>query len=81
LAMDMAHEGDETRGLASLLGFKPAVPPHPQRRKPRKLDKAVHRQRNHVERPFRRIFTRYDKLDVLFRSFVTLALIRLDTLP
>ena len=84
--MDMAYEGDETRGLASLLGFKPVVPPHPLRLKPWKLNKAAYRQRNHVERlfrrlkAFRRIFTRYDKLDVIFRSFVTLALIWLALL-
>jgi len=79
--MDMAYEGDETRGLASLLGFTPVVPPNPQRCKPWTLDKELYAQRNHVERlfrrlkAFRRIFTRYDKLDVLFRSFVTFALI------
>ncbi len=84
--MDMAYEGDETRGLACLLGFKPVVPPHPQRLKPWKLDKVIYRQRNHVERlfrrlkGFRRIFTRYDKLDVIFRSFVTFALIWLALL-
>lgn len=81
LAMDMAYEGDETRALASLLGFRPVVPAHPQRLRPWRLNKAVYRQRNHVERlirrlkGFRRIFTRYDKLDVVFRSFVSLAFI------
>lgn len=79
--MDMAYEGDETRGLAMLLGFKPVVPPTPHRLKPWPLDKALNRQRNHVERlfrrlkGFRRVFTRYDKLDTLFRAFVTYALI------
>jgi len=79
--MDMAYEGDETRGLATLLGFNPVVPPNPQRLKPWKLNKVIYRERNHVERlfrrlkGFRRIFTRYDKLDALFRSFVTFALI------
>lgn len=79
--MDMAYEGDETRGLATLLGFNPVVPPNPQRLKPWKLNQVIYRERNHVERlfrrlkGFRRIFTRYDKLDVLFRSFVTFALI------
>ena len=81
LAMDMAYEGDETRGLASLLGFRPVVPPNPRRLKPWKLDKKVYRQRNRVERlirrlkGFRRIFTRYDKLDAIFRAFVLFALI------
>lgn len=84
--MDMAYEGDETRGLASLLGFRPVVPPHPQRLKPWRLNHAAYRQRNQVERlfrrrkGFRRIFTRYDKLDAVFRSFVTFALIWLALL-
>ncbi len=79
--MDMAYEGDETRGLACLLGFRPVVPPNPQRLQPWKLDKKVYRQRNRVERlirrlkGFRRVFTRYDKLDAVFRSFVIFALI------
>ena len=77
LVMDMAYEGDETRGLATLLGFNPVVPPNPRRLKPWKLNKVIYRERNHVERLFRRIFTRYDKLDTLFRSFVTFALIGL----
>jgi transposase len=78
--MDMAYEGDETRGLASLLGFRPVVPPNPQRRHPWHLDRRLYRQRNQIERlfrrlkGFRRVFTRYDKLDVLFRSFVLIAL-------
>jgi len=81
--MDMAYEGDATRGLACLLGCKPVVPPHPNRRKPWRLNKALYKQRNNVERLFRRlkgcrrIFTRYDKLDVMFRAFVLFGLIHL----
>jgi transposase len=79
--MDMAYEGDETRGLATFLGFKPVVPPNPLRLKPWRLNKKLYRERNLIERlfrrlkGFRRVFTRYDKLDVLFRAFVTFALI------
>ena len=78
--MDMACEGDETRGLACLLGFKPVVPPNPLRREPWKLNKTLYRHRNRIERLFRRIkgfrrvFTRYDKLDAIFRAFVIIAL-------
>lgn len=53
--MDMAYEGDETRGLATLLGFNPVVLPNPQRLKPWKLNKMGSRERNHVERLFRRL--------------------------
>ena len=51
--MDMAYEGDETRGLASLLGFRPVVPPKPRRRRPWRLDRRIYRLRNQVERLFR----------------------------
>ena len=78
--MDRAYEGDETRGLACLLGFRPVVPPHPLRRRPWRFNRRLYRQRNQIERlfrrlkGFRRVFTRYDKLDVLFHAFVSIAL-------
>ena len=78
--MDMAYEGNETRGLAHLLGFRPVVPPNPLRLRPWRFNRRLYRQRNQIERlfrrlkGFRRVFTRYDKLDALFRSFVFLAL-------
>ena len=49
--MDMAYEGDETRGLATLLGFKPVVPPHPQRLKPWRLDKKLYPVNDNEDRP------------------------------
>lgn len=81
LLMDSAYEGDATRELARQLGFVPVVPPNPKRREPWELDKALYRRRNEVERLFRRlkawrrVFTRYDKLDVMFAAFITVALI------
>jgi transposase len=45
------------------------------------LDKQSYRRRNEVERLFRRVkawrrvFTRYDKLDVMFAAFITVAFI------
>jgi transposase len=80
LVMDRAYEGNETRGLASLLGFRPVVPPNPLRRTPWRFNRRLYRQRNQIERRFRRlkgfhrVFTRYDKLDTLFRGFVLFAL-------
>ena len=79
--MDRAYEGNETRALAVELGFVPVVPPHPNRVEPWEYDRETYRRRNEVERLFRRlkgyrrVFTRYDKLDVLFLAFVQLALI------
>ena len=81
LLMDRAYEGDETRALAAELGYIPVVPPKSNRKNPWDYDKLLYKQRNQVERlfrrlkRFRRIFTRYDKLDVIFLAFVHFALI------
>jgi transposase len=81
LLMDSAYEGDATRDLACGMGFVPVVPPNPQRRQPRDYDKQLYRQRNRIERLFRRIkawrwvFTRYDKLDMMFAAFITVVLV------
>ena len=81
LLMDRAYEGDETRALAMELGYTPVVPPKSNRTNPWSYDKQLYKQRNQVERlfrrikRFRRIFTRYDKLDVIFLAFVYFALI------
>ena len=81
LLMDCAYEDNATRELAQRLGFVPVVPPNPQRRQPWALDKALYRRRNEVERLFRRlkawrrVFTRYDKTDVMFAAFITVAFI------
>jgi len=85
LIMDRAYEGENTRELASELGFIPVVPPKRNRNSPWEYDKELYKLRNQVERlfrrikRFRRIFTRYDKLDIMFSAFIFLALI-LDSL-
>ena len=79
--MDRAYAGDETRHLASALGFTPVVPPPQNRVVPWAYDREVYKRRNEVERlirrlkGYRRVFTRYDKLDVLYRGFVLFAII------
>ena len=79
--MDRAYEGDDTRQLAKELGCLPVVPPNPNRLHPGEYDCVIYRRRNEVERlfrrlkGFRRIFSRYDKLDIMFASFVLFALI------
>ena len=81
LIMDRAYEGDETRQLALELGFKPVVPPKSNRLSPWEYDRAMYRRRNEIERlfrrlkGFRRIFSRFDKLDVMFTAFIRFALI------
>ena len=79
--MDRAYEGDETLELARELGYFPVVPPNPNRLVPWEYDRVLYRRRNEIERLFRRlkayrrVFSRYDKLDVLFVGFIVLALI------
>jgi len=79
--MDKAYEGDETRQLALDLGFIPVVPPKTNRLKPWDYDREMYKRRNEVERlfrrlkGFRRIFSRFDKLDVMFAAFIHFALI------
>ena len=81
LAMDKAYEGDEIRGLASLHGLNPVVPPKRNRKEPWEYDREIYKRRNEVERyfrrlkGFRRVFTRYDKLDIMYSSFVVFAMI------
>ena len=81
LVMDRAYEGDETRHLAGALGFTPVVPPRQNRRAPWAYDRQLYKRRNEVERlfrrlkGFRRLFTRFEKLDVLFLGFIVFALI------
>ncbi len=79
--MDRAYEDNETRQLALDFGFIPVVPPKSNRLEPWQYDKALYRKRNEVERlfrrlkGFRRIFSRFNKLDVLFLGFLNFALI------
>ncbi len=79
--MDRAHEGDETRQLVLDPGFTPVVPPNPRRVKPWEYDRLMYSRRYEIERlfrrlkGFRRIFSRFDKLDVMFMAFIHFALI------
>jgi len=81
LLMDKAYEGDATRNLATQMGYTPVTPPKSNRKNPWEYDKELYKLRNQVERlflrikRFRRIFTRYDKLDIMFLTFIFLALI------
>ena len=81
LLMDRAYEGDDTRDKAKQKGFEPVVPPKSNRKEPWEYDKELYKKRNEIERfflrlkRFRRIFTRYDKLDSLFTGFILFAMI------
>ena len=79
LLMDKAYEGNTCRAKAKKCGMRPVVPPKSNRKKPWKYDKELYKERNIVERnfrkikEFRRIFTRYDKLDETYNAFITIA--------
>jgi transposase len=79
--MDKAYEGDETRQKAVEKGFSPVVPPKSNRLEPWDYDKELYKKRNEIERyflrlkRFRRVFTRYDKLDVVYIGVIILAMI------
>ena len=83
--MDRAYEDDATRALAIRQGFVPVVPPKKNRKRPWEYDRELYKRRNEVERyflrikRFRKVFTRYDKLDVLYRNIILTAMI-LDAL-
>lgn len=81
LLMDRAYAGKKMRELADALGYEPVVPPKRNFKEQWAYDKELYKQRNEIERffrrlkRFRRIFTRYDKLDVLFAGFILFVLI------
>ena len=79
LAMDRAYEGDKTRQLVRDLGMTPVVPPKANRKVKWEYGRKTYKFRNEIERLFRRfkgyrrIFTRFDKLDATCPGFVSLA--------
>jgi len=81
ILMDRAYEGDRMRGKAAGMGFVPVVPPKRNRREPWEYDKERYKKRNEIERfflrlkRFRKIFTRYDKLDIVFSGFIYFAMV------
>ena len=81
LLMDRAYEDDQTRYIAQMLKFDPIVPPKSNRLSPWEYDKVLYKRRNEVERlfrliqGFRRVFCRFDKLDIMYLGFIMLALV------
>jgi transposase len=79
--LDLACGGDETRQLVLSLGMVPVVPPKSNRIDPWRYDRTLYKKRNEIERLFRRmkgyrrIFSRFEKLDLLFLGFLAFAFI------
>lgn len=70
--MDKACVGDKTRQMVFELEMTPVVPPKNNRLTPCKYDREMCKKRIEVEKlfrrlkGFRRIFSRFDKRDVVF---------------
>ena len=81
MLMDKAYEGDDVRALARKNGHSPVVPPKKNLKKPWRYNKKIYKQRNVVERAFRRldafrrVYTRYDKTDTMFIAFIRFSII------
>ena len=81
ILMDGAYEGDKMREAAVKKGFVSVVPPKKNRKEPWEYDKERYKQRNEIERfflrlkRFRKILTRYDKLDAVFSGFICFAMV------
>jgi transposase len=81
MVMDRAYEGDEIRELVASLGRVPVVPPKSNRLEPWEYDRELYKRRNEIERlfrliqGFRRVFCRFDKLDIMYSGFIMLALV------
>lgn len=79
--MDRAYEGNETRQLALDLRFIPVAPPKSNRLQLWEYNSEMYKHGNEIERlfrrlkGFRRIFSRFEKLDVMFIGFIYFALI------
>lgn len=81
LIMDRADEGDEARQLALALGYTPVAPPLSARVAPGAYDREMDKRWNAIERlwrrlqGFRRIFSRFGKLDGMLLGALLFALI------
>lgn len=83
LVMDKGYSSYRMIEFCKQKGIEAVIPPKINFRSPWQYNKIIYTYRNEIERHFsriknfRRIATRYDKLDVMFGSFITLGLIYL----
>ena len=81
LLMDRAYKGGWNENLGGGTWLYSCFSTKTQSKNPWAYDKELYKRRNQVERLlrrikwFRHIFTRYDKLDIIFLAFVYFALI------
>jgi len=82
LLVDKAYPSLGFRQFAEILGYNIVSPPPRNLKEPWEYDKEKYKLRNEIERlflrikrRFRRVYTRYDKLAVVYMGFVLFALI------
>ncbi|RZJ56679.1 MAG: IS5/IS1182 family transposase, partial [Hymenobacter sp.] len=79
LIADRGYDADPLVAALAARGTCAVIPPRRKRRQPRAYDPVRYAQRQPVERlfsrlkQFRRVATRYDKLDTHFLAFIHLA--------
>ena len=79
--MDRAYEDDKTLALTKIHGFHTVIPPKKNRKSSWFYDKQFYKQHNNIEqyflklKRFRKVFTRYDKLDSIFISTISLSFV------
>lgn len=80
---DAAYDSDALRTLIAEAGANAVIKPNPRRKNKPHFDPLAYQERHHIEqtfskiKQFRRLATRYDKLDRTFDSFICLRVITL----
>jgi transposase len=75
---DAAYDSNALRALVAAAGATAVIKPNPRRKKKPHFDPQAYQQRHHIEqainklKQFRRLATRYDKLDRTFDAFICL---------
>lgn len=76
---DRAYDTNQILHLLEQQSATPVIPSKKNRRKPRKWDKEIYKERHLIEcffnkvKHYRQLATRFDKLASLFKAFLTLA--------
>lgn len=79
LIADKGYDANYMVEAAKFVEAQAVIPPRSQRKTPRDYDQELYKERNLIERMFnklkhfRRVATRYDKLDVAYLAFAFLA--------
>jgi transposase len=75
---DAAYDSDALRAQIAAAGAVAVIKPNPRRKHPPEFDPVAYAQRHHIEQTinklkhFRRLATRYDKLDNSYQAFLAL---------